>query len=59
MLSYCLLNLPPSLLISFFETTANLLLSEQLARNQHLEKTNFNYTGGFLNRIVRLKFEFF
>ena len=44
---------------SFSETTANLLLSEQLARNKRLEKTVFNYAGGFLNRLVRLKFEFF
>ena len=30
------------LLISFSETAANLLMSEQLSRNEHLEKTVFN-----------------
>ena len=50
---YHLLNLRLSLLILFSETTANILLSEQLARNWNLEKTVFNYAGWFLNRIVR------
>ena len=37
-----LLNLPPSLLISFSQNTANLLLSELVARNWYVEKTVFS-----------------